>query len=98
MYGERLAYPFRYFPTKPVRYPAACSQVAIVELSSNTWAPPSGGSLSCTPVRCEYCPVRMLVRLGQQSAVVTWPLLKVTPESINSLVTHGITDPGRLGD
>ena len=40
----------------------------------------------------------MLVRLGQQSAVVTWPFVKVTPESMSSLVTFGITGPGRSGD
>src|SRR6185295_4102782 len=46
------------------------------------------------PVLCEYSPVRMLERLGQQSAVVTNPFGKVTPELASSRTTFGITGVG----
>jgi len=62
-------------PKNPVRYPAASSQVAIVDRpSSSAWnlaKPPVGHSLPCTRWLCEYWPRKIVLREGQQKALVT---------------------------
>src|SRR6185369_7177392 len=63
----------------PVRYPAACIQVASVLVSSRAVTPPLGGALLRTPWLWEYWPVRKVAREGAQSALVTNEFVNVTP-------------------
>jgi hypothetical protein len=71
----------RCFPISPVRYPAPWSHVATVEESSNdakpAWGPSSAEEY--TFVECEYSPVRIEARLGQQEEFVTNAFEKFTP-------------------
>nr|WP_170125997.1 hypothetical protein [Nocardioides speluncae] len=59
-------YPLRYFPTKPVRYPARASDPARV-LESSKEAKPYGGSWVSTLWLWAYCPVKYVARAGQHS-------------------------------
>ena len=81
----------RYLPKWAVSYPAACSAVAIVVASRKMWKPPYFPWFEYTPVVCEYWPVRMLARLGQQSGLTTKAFLKSTPWSTRSDWTFGIS-------
>src|SRR4051794_277031 len=67
----------------PVRYPARCSQVAIVDRSTpNRYAaskPPFVPPLDSTPVLCAYCPRRIVVRDGQHNETLTIARVKRMP-------------------
>ena len=59
--------------------------------SRKMWKPPYCPLFEYTPVVCEYWPVRMLARLGQQSGLTTKAFLKSTPWSTRSDWTFGIS-------
>src|SRR3954468_13021233 len=62
----------------------------MVDPSRKSLNPPVGHSFDHTPVWCEYCPVRIDARLGQQRLFGTNALVKVTPWATNRRCTFGI--------
>src|SRR5215218_4920681 len=77
-----------------VSYPAALSQVAIVEFSSPSSRkfqnPPEGSTLTHTPWLWVYWPRRVVALEGQQSERVTHGLSNSTPWSTRSLCVFGM--------
>src|SRR5262245_37346910 len=75
-------YPFRYLPIIPVRYTGS-SAVAMLARSSKASNPPYPpcDPFVHTPVVCEWWPVRIVARLGQQSGLGTKALGNATPLS-----------------
>src|SRR5438552_3138219 len=66
-----------YLPTRAVRYPAACNQVATVDASwprRKAPKPPSGPVLSSTRWLWGYWPVRMEARDGAARGRATSPV------------------------
>ena len=63
---------------------AAPLAVAIVDLSWKAWNPPYGPLSEYTFVLCEYSPVRIVVRLGQQSGLTRNASANRTPWAITS--------------
>src|ERR1041385_2360691 len=59
----------------------------MVEVSLKSVAPPHGALFVSTPVLWEYNPVKMPVRLGQQSGVSTYALLNCTASAPNNDVS-----------